>query len=1165
MKKSFIGASFFSAPRKINLTVILAMRLTFLLILVACLQASAGVWAQSITYSNKDVSLEKVFEEIQSQTGYEFLYNTTLLKKTRNLNIQLDHTPLKTALSSIFKNLPIEYSIVGTTIILREGGNMDRVKDMINTTLKEPTTAKIRGTVVDSISGSPLVGVTIQVKGSAIGTTTNTHGEFSLEVPNNAVLEVSYIGYTKKEIPVNGKTIINISLATSATGLSQLVVIGYGTQTKRLLTGSVSTVNANQLDKVPATTVDQALQGRAAGVQITNDDASPGASISIKIRGTGTFGNNAPLYVVDGFPVPGNDLSALNPNDIASISILKDASATAIYGDRASNGVVLITTKRGKADQFQISLNAYTSIETKPKEYKLMNAQQFVSMAQLVNKDYGYPILPEWEQGSTTPLGNINWQNLFYQTGVTQNYNLALRGGSDKIRTSFSLGYDNRKGNVIFSNFKRYSADLNLDYTPNKWLKAAASINYSHWDRVVRFGSGVDGLSQLVQLIPTMTGNPVTNQPEDSKGNFGYYTQGVQATQDVQNDYANVVQQDQDNPAQHLLADGYIQITPIKGLSIKSNFGVHIENTSSYYFTPSNDRTVPNPLAYYSRSATNSDNWLWENTISFKRTFGINSIDFVGGVSAQKETDAQVGANGNGLISNSLRDIGSLQLGLVAFGNQESWALESQFGRLTYTLLDKYIVTGTLRRDGSSRFGPGHQWGVFPSVGGAWIVKDEPFLSKVSAITNLKIRGSWGEAGNQNIALFQYLGTYGSGTSQNTNLGYNFGPGNDKVFSQGLALLNLPDPTLTWETSSQSDIGLDASFLDGRLSFTADVYQRLSSNFLLEIPVPAQTGFSSGAKNVGSIRNRGLELSLDYNNSRHPFQWDVSGNVTFINNRIMSFTNGLSSIGNFTTLNFRNYGGNVWAIYSQSEVGGTVGAFYGYKTDGIFQTQDEIDKLNQAASKIYGSGTYYQSSQTAPGDRKFVDLNHDGRITEADRTIIGSPIPKFFGGLSFNASYKQWDFSAYFYGTYGNKILNYMQRNLQNFDMEDGVGIGNMSLNYFLNHWTPENHSNIYPRITSFDANGNNAVSDVFVDNGSYLRLKNIQVGYTLPSSILKRISINKIRVYVSAQNLLTITNYPGLDPEVGDANPGDVTSNGVDVGNYPTSQHYTLGLNVTF
>lgn len=1161
MKLNFNDVSFLKR-KGLHHGVLLIMKITTVLMLVSCLQVSAHVRAQTITFNQRQATLEEVFHAIRKQSGYEFLYNTLTIRNAMKMDLHLDHAPLKQALNKIFARQPFTYRIIGNTIVVHKKG-IEGIPVPSKGSLNVPQFI-VQGKVADP-GGHALVGVSVSLKGTSTGTITDGEGNFSLTLPDDqGTLVFTYIGFTSKEVAVDGRDRIDISLEPSISSLDQLVVIGYGVQKKRDLTGSVASVNAEEIEKIPVATVDQALQGRAPGVQITSDDASPGSAVSIKIRGTGTFGDNSPLYVVDGYPIAGGDLSALNPADIATIDILKDASATAIYGSRASNGVVIITTKRGNTNELQVSLNASASMQAKPPKYDLMNAQQFVTLAQYVADQFDYPILPEWKQ-DPSGLRSIDWQDAFYQTGFQQNYDIALRGGSDKIKSALSLGYYNRQGNVIFSNFKRYNASLNLDYTPNKWLKASTSLKYSHFDRVVRYGSGVNGLANLVKQIPTMTGNPETDQLEDANGNFGFYTKGAMPTTGMNNIYADVAQQDQDNPSGRLLASGYIEITPIEGLKLKSNFGINLRNHSSYYFTPSNDRTTPAPLAYYSRSANQSSEWLWENTVSYSRVFGIHSIDFVGGISAQQNKFSQVGASGNGLISNELRDIASLQQGLSAYGNQQIWSLASQFGRLTYKLKDRYIVTGTVRRDGSSRFGPDHKWGTFPSVSAAWVLKEESFLSHADWITNLKIRGSWGQSGNQNIALFQYLGLYGSGSSQNDNRGYVFGPGNAKVYYQGLVLNVLPDPELTWETTTQSDVGLDASFLGGKINFTADYYQRVSSGFLLNVPIPAQTGFTTATRNVGSIRNRGLELSLDYNQSEHPFKWDISANVTFLKNKILSFADGLDAIGNFSSLNFRNYGGSVWTVYSQSEVGGVVGAFYGFKTDGIFQSQDEVDNLNKKAVELYGPGSYYQVSQTSAGDRKFVDVNKDGRITDDDRVIIGSPIPKFFGGLSFNGSFKQWDFSLYFYGVYGNQILNYMKRNLQNFDKADGVGLQNMSVDYFKNHWTEKNHSTEYPRVISYDQNGNNRVSDAFVEDGSYLRLRNLQIGYTLPSSVLSRLSIDHIRVYLSTQNLFTITGYSGLDPEVGNAQSGDVTSNGVDVGNYPTSHFYTLGLNVTF
>ncbi|MBC8151419.1 MAG: SusC/RagA family TonB-linked outer membrane protein, partial [Bacteroidetes bacterium] len=512
-----------------------------------------------------------------------------------------------------------------------------------------------------------------------------------------------------------------------------------------------------------------------------------------------------------------------------------------------------------------------------------------------------------------------------------------------------------------------------------------------------------------------------------------------------------------------------------------------------------------------------------------------------------------------------LRNVGSIRT-VTPYGNQQTWSLASQFGRLTYKLLDRYIVTGTIRRDGSSRFGPGNKYGVFPSVSVAWRLKDEPFMAPVTAISDLKLRGSWGKAGNQNIGLFQYQGTYGSGSNAIDNRGYVFG--RTKTYYDGLVLNGLPNPNLTWENQTQSDIGLDASFLNGRINFTADYYVRTSSGFLLSVNVPSQTGFSTATRNVGSIRNSGLELGLEYRESSRPFKWGVNANVTTVANKIVSFADGLTSVGNFSDLGFPNFGGNLWTTFTRSQVGGEVGAFYGFRSAGIFQSQEEINALNANAviRNDNKAGTFYQASTTAPGDRKFVDVNGDGKVGDDDRVIIGSPIPKFFGGLNLDGAYKQFDISMFWYASVGNDILNYARRNLQSLATNGGVGVENVSEEFYLNRWTETNRSNTYARAVRDDKSGNTRVSDIYVEDGSFLRLRNLQIGYTLPAALIRKITLSRVRVYASGQNLLTFTKYTGLDPEigqVGDAN--SPTVRGIDVGNYPTSRFFTLGLSAQF
>lgn len=1017
----------------------------------------------------------------------------------------------------------------------------------------------VTGTVVGE-KGDIAPGTSVLVKGTTIGTSTDVKGEFSIRVPaSGTTLVFSSVGMMAQEVEIGNRSQVSVIMKDDVKALEAVVVVGYGTQQRKDITGAISSVSAAQIEKVPITTIDQALQGRSPGVQVTNNDGSPGGGVSVQIRGTGTFGDNSPLYVVDGYPISVG-INTLNPNDIASMEILKDASATAIYGNRASNGVVIITTKRGKAGGLQIAFDSYASLQAIPKLYKVLNAQEFATFASDIASKEAYPVLPEWSNPSS--LRNIDWQKEVYQTGFRQNYNLALRGGSDKVQTSFSLGYFDQKGTVKFSNFKRYNGSLNVDYTPSKWVKASASVKYTRTGGFVGFGTGINGLGTLTKLIPTLSGNPLTNEVKDAEGNYGYYPKGTSVVAGSSNVIADQETTDRQQASNNLLTTTSLEITPLPGLRLKTNFGFNSSDNSGYYFTPTNDRVTPSPLAYYSQNANNSFEYLWENTVAYTRTFGIHSIDFVGGVSAQENTYRQIGTQGSGLLSDELRNVGSLQ-STIPYGNQQTWSIASQFGRLTYKLMDRYILTGTVRRDGSSRFGPGQKYGIFPSVSAAWRIKDEPFLANVGVLSDLKLRASWGQTGNQNIGLFQYQGNYGSGPDRVDNRGYVFG--REKVYYNGLVLNGLPNPNLTWETQTQTDFGIDASFLNGRVNLVADYYVRTSGGFLLNVNVPSQTGFSSATRNVGSIENSGLELGLEYRESSTPFKWGVSANLTTVNNKIVSFADGLNAVGNFSDLGFPNFGGNLWTNFSRSQVGGEVGAFYGFKSAGIFQTKEEITALNATAVAKYGAGKFYQVSSTAPGDRKFADVNGDGQITDDDRVIIGSPIPKFFGGLNFDGSYKQFDFSMFWYASVGNQILNYAKRNLESLATNGGVGVENVSEDFYLNRWTPENPSNTYARAVRSDNNGNTRVSDYYVEDGSFVRLRNLQIGYTLPTDLTKNLKISRVRFYVSGQNLLTFTKYSGLDPEIGSIGGSSATTKGIDVGNYPTSRFYTLGLNVQF
>ena len=1053
---------------------------------------------------------------------------------------------------------------------------------------------KVTGKVTDSNTGQELAGVTVAIEGTSAATTTDNLGNYSIEVPSsNATLSFSFVGSIIQKIKVGNRTAIDVSLSPDARQLNQVVVVGYGTQRRKDLTGSISSISAAQIENVPVTTMDQAIQGRAAGVNVTNNDGAPGASVFVQIRGIGSLGSNNPLYVIDGYPITGG-LNALNPNDIASIDILKDASATAIYGNRASNGVVIITTKRGTKNGVEVSLDPVISIQSQPKMYKVLNAEQWATLANELAPIDGFNTLPEWSNPSA--LHNIDWQDEVYRPGLKQNYNIALRGGNDKVRSAFSAGYFDQKGIVLGSDFKRINASLNLDYNAFSWLKSSSSIKYTRGDSKTLIGTGGQigdteekGILDLTFLPPTMTGNKLTDRVKDGKGNYGFFPPSTVHTflQYYGNPVYDAETNDVKNQNDVFLGTSSLEVTILNGLRVKTNYGISTNEGSGYLFKPSDTRSleqygdpgIQRAQNTYSQYANKSFEWLWENTISYTKAFGAHSIDFVGGVSIQKNTFRQMGVKGFGSISDVLRDVGSIVNVTDLSGNERTYSFASQFGRLNYKLLDRYLITATVRRDGSSKFAPKHQYGVFPSGSIAWKVKEESFLKNVRAIDDLKFRASYGEVGNQDgVGPFQYLAQYSTGGPQidPNNYGYPFNGG----YQPGIQLASIPNPDLKWETSKMTDIGFDITFLNGTLTLTADYYKKESKDFLLNLPVPTQTGFTTAARNVGSIRNSGIEMALDYRRSKRDFSYGINLNISTVKNKLLSLTKELTTLsdlqlsGDGTGLGF---GAGSWSQFSLTRIGGPVGEFYGYKSAGILQTQAEIDALNAQAVVLNGPGAVYQIG-ALPGDRKFVDINGDGQVTADDRVSLGSPIPKIFGGLNLDATYKSFDFNVFFYGVSGNTILNYQKASLESFG-----GLQNISEEFYLNRWTPAkpSNNNRYTRVTNEDNNDNNRVSDVYAENGSYIRLRNVQIGYTLPTNLSNRLSITKLRLFVSAQNLFTITKYTGLDPEIGlpqqydaarrygPAGVGDLSRNvgssGVDVGTYPLSKVYTFGLNVTF
>jgi TonB-linked SusC/RagA family outer membrane protein len=1023
-----------------------------------------------------------------------------------------------------------------------------------------------------TVSGSVLSGdsavanVSVQVKGGTAATQTDENGRFTIPAAPNATLVLSAVGFGTQEVKVNNQMNLTIQLENLSRQLENVVVIGYGTQRRRDVTGAISSVNAAQIEKVPVTNVGQSLQGRASGVQVVNNDGAPGGNVSILIRGVGSLasGGNNPLYIVDGYPISGG-INNLNPNDIASIDVLKDASSASIYGVRAANGVIIITTKKGRKNGVQVSLDAYNSFQSEPKKYQVLNAQQWATLAnEVADADplQNFQGLPIWRTPSA--LTNIDWQDALYRTGLTQNYSVALRGGSDKVQSATSLGYYNQRGIVEGSYFKRFTASLNLDYTPNNWLRSSTSAKYAYTDQNNPFGTG--SLVLLSQLPPTMdSGNKLTSLIKDGSGNYGFYNPINTYVAKYGNPLFTIENNEYQNINNFFLVNSSLEAMVVTGLRIKTMAGININNYNGSYFQPEDNRlNVQYNLggatqnAAYNQNISQSYEWLWENTLAYDRTFGQHTVNFVGGLSWQKNTNNFMG--GSGIPPNSvIRDLSQVTNLTLNASGQEIYTIASQFARLNYNFADRYLITGIVRRDGSSKFDKSNQYGVFPSASVAWRAKNESFLQDVAWLSDLKIRGGYGVVGNeQPIRPFGYQALYSTGrpAANSGNLGYPFA----KLYQRGIAQTQPANPELKWETDYQTNIGLDAAFLQGGLAVTVDWFNRRSKDFLLNVPVPAQTGYQTLPLNVGEMVNKGVEIAVNYRHAARSFQYGVALTFTKYNNKLTKLLSGTDFITNFGGL---RPAGNGWETFSQTEVGGSIGDFYGYRSLGIFQTQAQIDALNAKAQAL-GFDAYQRTGNT-PGDRYFEDANGDGHVNADDRVSLGSPLPDFYGGLNLDASYKNWDFNLFFNGSYGNKIFNYQESSLQSFQNRSFVGVQNVSYDYFVNHWTPTHPSNTYGRATyNDDAIGSNVPSSAWVENGSFLRLKNLIIGYTLPNSLLNRFSMSRLRVYFSTQNVFTITKYSGLDPEIG-IQGGNATQNGIDNGTYPMSRFYTFGINATF
>ncbi|MBX0333281.1 TonB-dependent receptor [Pontibacter sp. HSC-14F20] len=1003
-------------------------------------------------------------------------------------------------------------------------------------------TQTVTGRVTAANDGSALPGVTVLERGTSNGVTTGIDGDYTLTVQPSATLVFSFIGMQRQEIPVNGRSTIDVQLAADERQLSEVVVVGYGTQERREVTGATAKVKSEDIQNLPVVGVDQALQGRAAGVQISQNSGTPGGGITVRVRGaTSISASNQPLYVVDGVPLTTGDFSQLgfggqsvnavtdiNPNDIESIDILKDASAAAIYGSRAANGVVLITTKRGSARQTQVNFNMYAGTQKYWKKPKLLNAQQYtdIMMEAFVNDGF----IPEGQytpqdfvdfyyNGVDFPVADTDWVDEISRTAGISNYEISLSGGDPKTRYYVSGNYFDQKGVVISSRYQRYSTRLNLDHQANDRFSLGTSIQLSRSDsdRIISDNSITSPFANALAASPLW---PVYEDPEATTYSYPNFF------------YTNPVAEgrENDNVTRNLRAVGnaFAKYAIIPGLDLQVKGGVDVLNVDERRYSAANfeGATFREQGGQAINATTTVSKRLLEATLAYNKVFNeIHSLSSVIGTSKEDNQIRSTSVTGEGFASDRFRYVSSAARVNAGTGAELESSLVSFFGRVNYSFRDRYLLGVNFRADGSSRFGENNRYGYFPSVSAGWRLIEEDFMSGLDYMSELKLRASYGVTGNQEIGDFQYLALYTGGSNY--------------LDLSGLAQSQLANPDLKWETTKQFNVGTDIGFFNGRVNLALDYYVKKTDDLLFARPIPTQSGFSSVQFNVGSTENKGFEIALNTVNISNPgngFNWTTDFNIARNRNKVTSLYEGQDI--------FYGFGGNSIVLRE----GYPIGTFYGLIADGIYSRQDEVP-----ASKTEFNGTL-------AGDVNYRDINEDGIITDDDFTVIGNAQPDFIGGLTNTLRYGGFDLNVFFQFSSGNDIAmpsREYQMHLGRYDdnmVEDVLG-----------RWQQEGDVTDVPRATYFDENYNGrSNSSRFIYDGSYLRLKNLVLGYTLPSAISERLKMRTLRVYAQAQNLVTFTDYPGFDPEVNFAGTSNTTL-GVDFYTVPQSRTITFGVNVGF
>lgn len=1189
MKKWFPHPAFFR--EKSIKKVWLGMKLSFILMLATCLQVSAKVYSQNDVRLSLDMhhaKLSRVFSKIEKESAFRFLYSNDLVPVNKRVDLKTVNTPLSVILNTLLAKTDLHYKILDNNVVIIAKKGTDIQQHQVS------------GVVRDS-HGNPLIGVTVQVKGTSTGTVTDAQGRFSLEVPDNAVLTISSVGFTTQEINVGERTSLNITLQASSSTLNELVVTGYTSELQKNITGSIATVKGTALNSIPMGDASTQLMGRVSGVDVIAS-GQPGGGASVRIRGYGSFTTNDPLYVVDG--VPTTDISNLDPNDIANISVLKDAAAATIYGARAFAGVILITTKKGTPGKLAVSLDVSYGNQFPGHGYNLLNPTQTAQWTWTAMKNAGEtPTNPQYGSGATPVIpdyimaGNnygllnsnpataalvnpslynidpsngpiyqivkankagTNWYEAVTRVAPIQNHNLSLSGGTDNSRYNISFGYFNQQGVVMETYNKRYSIRSNTEFTIHNRVKIGENIQLALLNNPT-IGNGNEGGNEGNAIGWTYRENPLI-PVHDIMGNWaGTAAAGFNNAQNTVADQWRT--RNNNSNTTNLFGNMYMDILLPYNITFHTSFGGEYWNNyyKTYNYAQYEDKENNPTTDYVYEGASYGRSWVWTNTLQFQHQYGSSNIKVLLGEEAQGGQGFNVDANGNTFFTTNTSftsiNTSSTTGRVVTDGGGPYNTLYSLFANADYNYKDKYLLTATIRRDGSANFGPGQKFGVFPAASIGWRISDENFMKPVEWVNDLKLRASYGEMGN--AAAVPLVNQYNTFATAPFTSYYNI-TGQPGQLAEGLQPNSIGVPNTHWETNKTLDFGVDATLFNNAFTASVDWYKRNTTGLLFNPQVEATVGYLSSYPyiNVGAMQNIGVDANASYRGTFGNNNWHYNIGINF-----STYRNKVLKVANGTDFFYGNsYGaGRLGGPITINKVGEPMSAFYGYKVVGLWQSQAEIDAADAAAQKATGDpSATYQAGGEHVGEFRYADVTNQGYISSNSRTITGNPNPDFTYGINGDIGFKNWDVNLQFYGVWGGNIFDYSRWYTDFYSSFPGQAISSR----VLKSWTPTNTKTNVPIFQDRAGFSYNQVpNSYYVQNGSYLRLRNVQIGYTFNKGSLAKAGITNLRLYIQAINLFTITKYDELDPAVG----GIDGNMGVDYGTYPFVKQFIVGANISF